>query len=98
VPWGVLGFLINLVTGILFVAGHPEQYVHSGAFQLKMLFVLLAGINVVLFNLTMFRKTVALGAGDDAPRGAKVIAAVSLFLWFGVMYLGRMLPYIGNSF
>ena len=98
VPWGVLGFLINLVTGILFVAGHPEQYVHSRAFQLKMLFVLLAGINVVLFNLTMFRKTAALGPGDDAPRGAKVIAAVSLVLWFGVMYLGRMLPYIGNSF
>jgi hypothetical protein len=81
VPWGVLGFVINLVT-----------------FQLKMLFVLLAGINVVLFNLTVFRKTATLGPGDDAPKGAQVMAAVSLFLWFGVMYLGRMLPYIGNSF
>ena len=29
---------------------------------------------------------------------AKVIAATSLFLWIGVMYMGRMLPYIGNSF
>jgi hypothetical protein len=39
-----------------------------------------------------------LGPGDDAPTGARIMAAVSLFLWFGVMYLGRMLPYIGNSF
>jgi hypothetical protein len=98
VPWGVLGFVINLVTGILFLAGHPEQYVHNGAFQLKMLFVLLAGTNVVLFNVTVFRETATLGPGTDAPRGAQIIAAVSLFLWFGVMYLGRMLPYIGNSF
>jgi hypothetical protein len=94
----VLGFVINLVTGVLFLAGHPEQYVHNGAFQLKMLFVLLAGINVVLFNLTVFRETATLGPGDDAPKGARIMAAVSLLLWFGVMYLGRMLPYIGNSF
>jgi hypothetical protein len=40
----------------------------------------------------------ALGPGDDAPAGAKVIAAASLFLWVAVMYMGRMLPYIGNSF
>ncbi|HEY3042584.1 MAG TPA: hypothetical protein VGJ39_01070, partial [Vicinamibacterales bacterium] len=60
--------------------------------------VLLAGLNVVLFNLTVFRKTAVLGAGESAPPGAQVVAAVSLFLWFGVMYLGRMLPYIGNSF
>jgi hypothetical protein len=29
---------------------------------------------------------------------AKIIAAASLFLWVAVMYMGRMLPYIGNSF
>jgi hypothetical protein len=98
VRWGLLGFVINLATGILFVAGHPEQYVHNMAFQLKMLLILLAGLNVVLFNLTVFRKTAALGPGDDAPPGARAIAAASLCLWLGVMYLGRMLPYIGNSF
>jgi uncharacterized protein DUF6644 len=98
VRWGVLGFVINLATGILFLAGHPEQYVHNSAFQLKMLLILLAGINVVLFNLTVFRKTAALGPGDEAPPGARAIAAASLFLWLSVVYLGRMLPYIGNSF
>jgi hypothetical protein len=30
--------------------------------------------------------------------GAKVVAAVSLFLWIGVMFWGRMLPFIGNAF
>jgi hypothetical protein len=98
VRWGVLGFVINLATGLLFLAGHPDRYVQNIAFQLKMLFVLLAGINVVMFKLTVFRETARLGPGDDAPLGAQVFAAVSLFLWFAVMYLGRMLPFIGNSF
>ena len=39
-----------------------------------------------------------LGAGENAPLTAKVIAGVSLFLWFGVLYWGRMLPFIGNAF
>jgi len=28
----------------------------------------------------------------------QIIGALSLFLWFGVLYFGRMLPYFGNSF
>jgi hypothetical protein len=97
-PWGIFGFVINLMTGILFFAGDPFQYVHNPAFQLKMLFILLAGINVLVFYLTLFHKVEALGAGDDAPLPAKVIAAISLFLWIGVMYWGRMLPFIGQAF
>jgi hypothetical protein len=60
---------------------------------------LLAGINVLLFYVTGTSRTVeALGPGDDAPLSAKLIAAASLFFWVGVMFWGRMLPFIGNSF
>ena len=53
----------------------------------------------LLFYATgLFRKVEAMGPGDDAPVGAKVVAAASLILWAGVMYMGRMLPYIGNAF
>ena len=98
VPWGIVGFVINLITGFLFFAGSPYQYIHNPAFQLKMLFILLAGINVLVFYLTVFHEVEGLGAGDDAPLPAKVIAAISLFLWIGVMYWGRMLPFIGQAF
>jgi hypothetical protein len=36
--------------------------------------------------------------GDDTPRSAKIVGAVSLVSWLGVLYWGRMLPYIGNAF
>jgi hypothetical protein len=35
---------------------------------------------------------------DDSPFSAKMFAAVSLFLWTGVIFFGRMLPYLGGSF
>ena len=99
VPWGVLGFVINLVTGFVFFAGAPSQYTNNIAFGLKMLFVLLAGVNVSLFYFTgLSHRVDRLGAGEDAPIAAKLIAGASLFLWFGVLYWGRMLPFIGNAF
>ena len=99
VRWGVLGFVLNLLTGIVFFVGAPSQYVNNIAFQYKLLFIALAGANLVVFNLSgVARRVGLLGPGDDAPASAKVIAATSLFLWIGVMFWGRMLPFIGNSF
>jgi len=97
-PWGIAGFVINLTTGLLFYIGAPFQYVHNIAFQFKMLFILLAGANVLIFYLTVSRQVEAMGPGDDAPLGAKVIAGTSLLLWIGVLYWGRMLPFIGEAF
>jgi hypothetical protein len=99
VGWAVVGFIINLLTGVLFFVGNPAQYIHNIAFGWKLLFIALAGVNVLMFYATgLFRRVEALGPGDDAPLGAKVIAGVSLVLWVAVMYMGRMLPFIGNSF
>jgi hypothetical protein len=40
----------------------------------------------------------ALGKGEDAPSSAKLVAASQIFLWVGVIYFGRMLPYLGGAF
>ena len=84
---------------MLFFVGAPSQYVTNIAFLLKMLFIGLAGVNVILFYVTgLYRRIDSLPAGADAPMAAKLIAATSLFLWLGVLFWGRMLPFIGNAF
>jgi hypothetical protein len=99
VRWGVLGFVINLVTGIVFFVGAPSQYVNNIAFMLKLMFMVLAAVNLAVFYLFGVARAVdALGPGEDAPLSAKLIAATSLFLWVGVMFWGRMLPFIGDAF
>jgi len=99
VPWGIAGFMANLITGIMFYSADAMQYSHNVAFQFKMLFVALAGVNVLYFyGAKVSQRVEAMGPGASAPVSAQVVAGVSLFLWFGVMYWGRMLPFIGTAF
>jgi uncharacterized membrane protein len=95
-PWGVLGFGVNLFSGMLFFVADPGQYTHSAPFQWKIALVLLAGLNLVYF--TLFDAPWRLDPGDDAPPVAKFAAACALILVVGVMFCGRMLPFLGDSF
>jgi uncharacterized membrane protein len=95
-PWGILGFGVNLLTGMLFFVGASDQYTKNGAFAWKIVLILLAGVNALYF--TMFDQTWVLKPGDDAPLTAKAVALSAIFLWVGVMYCGSMLPFLGNAF
>jgi hypothetical protein len=98
IPFGILGFVINLVTGVMFFAGAPDQYIANPAWWYKIAFLGIAGLNVLYFETTQARRALAIGSGDDTPRSFKVIGAVSVVSWFMVLYWGRMLPFIGNAF
>jgi hypothetical protein len=93
-PWGILGFGANLITGMLFFIGQPGQYISSSPFHWKVIFLVIAGANFLY--LTVFRK----GSVDSyAPNMAeKAMAVASILSWLAVLYTGRMLPYLGNAF
>jgi hypothetical protein len=95
-PWGILGFGMNAVTGMIFFIGAPGQYTTNRVFEWKLILMMVAGLNVVYF--TLFDEPWDLGAGDDAPLTAKAVAASALFLVVGVLWCGRMLPFLGNAF
>jgi hypothetical protein len=95
-PWGVLGFVANAVTGILFFIGQAFQYIENPAFHWKMLCILLASGDVLY--LTWHDDVWELGADENAPAMVKVLAASQILLWIGVIYFGRMLPYLGDAF
>ena len=50
-PLGMVGFAMNLVTGMLFFLGIPSQYNANPVFYWKIVFVLLGGVNVMYFML-----------------------------------------------
>jgi hypothetical protein len=98
VPLGVIGFAVNLLTGIVFVAGNPvggpQEYLGNLAFQIKMILILIAGVNLLLFYVTgIARAADAVAPDGTAPVSAKVVAAVSLIVWFGVIFFGRFIMY-----
>jgi hypothetical protein len=93
IPWGILGFCLNILTGVSFLTAEPDQYVYNPSFQLKMLFMMLAGVNVLLFYTTMFRHVKNRAAGEQAPLPARIMGGASLVFWIGVMSCGRLLTF-----
>lgn len=96
-PYAFIGFGINLVTGILFYFGDPWRYTINISFRIKMLLVLLAGINALLFYFLIDKKIPSWEAHGSTPGLAKAIGFSSLGLWFGVLILGRLIPYLGTG-
>jgi hypothetical protein len=89
-PWGLAGLGINIATGMAAFAGRPENYIFSLGLWLKILSLLLLGVNAVVFYLTdIFGQVENLKAGEDAPFSAKLVAASGLLLWFVVIAMGR---------
>ena len=97
-PWGMLGFGANLITGMFFFVGQPGQYTSSNPFYWKILFLVIAGANFLY--LTVFGKAWKEGesARFDPNIADKAMAILSLTAWLGVLYAGRMLPFLGKSF
>ena len=84
------GFVLCVASGLVFVTGlmnnvtlHPYVALQIDLYlQIKLLFILLAGVNLLAFYLTGVSRVVdGLGPGDDAPALAKAIGGISLFLW-----------------
>lgn len=91
IRFGVLGFSLNVLSGTVFVASSPDQYLYNPAFQIKMGLIALAGVNMALFYLTTARKLRDLAPNALAPRSAKIFAAVSLSSWMLVIAAGRVI-------
>jgi energy-coupling factor transporter transmembrane protein EcfT len=99
-PWGMLGFGANLITGMFFFVGQPAQYIASPPFFWKIIFLVIAGANFLY--LTVLDKPWRRSEGGDdrfdANLADKAMAVSSIAAWLAVLYAGRMLPFLGKSF
>ena len=87
-------FGIMLVTGISLFAGDPVLFYGTIFFKLKMVMLLAAALNVIVFNVTLGRSLGQWDALTRTPRGAKLTGVLSLILWIGVVVCGRGIAYV----
>lgn len=93
-PWVWAGFIINAVTGgIIFVYG-ATGFGTSGPFQLKMLLIVVAGINAFIFEMMARRGRTTWVAEGTAPVTVRLVATLSLILWASVVTTGRWMAYV----
>ena len=84
---------INASSGLFFLMTAPDQYIYNSAFHVKMLCIGLAGLNVIVFYLLVFRRVNGSSSEGIGPALARVSGAASLLLWTIVIVCGRMITF-----
>ena len=93
VPFGVLGYALNVITGTMFLSSAPDQYLYNPAFQTKLLLMAIAGINMLIYYRSLDTYVKQQTATSDVTVSAKTVALVSLSCWCGVIICGRLITY-----
>lgn len=93
IPLGIFGFVLNLSTGICFICATPDQYLFNAAFRWKVIFITIAGLNVLFFYTRVFRRLEAFSENLPPPFAARLVGGISLGAWVGVMSAGRLLTF-----
>jgi hypothetical protein len=92
-PWSLLGFGLMFLTGILLFWSEPVKCATTGSFIVKMVLMAFAGVNALFFDRTVYPTVASWDTAVLVPSRAKMAGAVSLFLWFGVIFCGRWTAY-----
>src|SRR5947207_3412695 len=88
-PFFVGSLIVMLVTGVMLFSSEPIKCYYSTPFWVKMSSLLLA----MIFAFTVRRRVALAGEGHVRPIWLKVVAIVSLTLWFGVGAGGRWIGF-----
>ena len=89
-----IGFWINAASGTVLLAQDATTRFTNPVFGIKMLLIGLAVLDMVLIRRVVFRDP---KVNTSVPGLGKLLAAVSLVLWFGATIAGRMMAYVGNA-
>ena len=92
-PLAWIGFTLNAVSGTLLFTSDAVYFFSSYTFRIKMVLIVLGGINAALLGRRVFREA-AVGAPAAPPAAStKWIAFSSLVFWFGAVCAGRLIAY-----
>lgn len=89
----MVGFLVMVVTGLLLFYAIPVRTTQSIWFRIKVVLLLAAGLNALLFRHAMEASVVSWDIDPIPPKRIRYGAVLSLMLWTGVIATGRMIAY-----
>ncbi len=82
-----------VISGALFFSANATTYWFNNAFRFKMLAILLAGINMLVFQFGTYRNVAAWDRNAPTPGAARLAGALSILLWTTVIVLGRVIGF-----
>jgi hypothetical protein len=94
VPWTLCAFVLSAVTGAGMFITRASHYVDNRAFQVKVVLLVLAAINMAVFHFGTSRTIARWDAARVTTAASRLAGASSLLLWIGVMLAGRWIGHL----
>ncbi len=95
-PWTWAGFSVMVLSGAALVSMEASRLYPNTAFRMKLVLLVLAGINMLTFHWTIYRGVAGWDQDAAAPLRARVAGAISLAVWLGLITAGRTIGYTIN--
>jgi len=93
-PWTWTAFAVQVVTGFVLFSSEAVKLYGNPAFRLKLVLILLAGLQAMFFHATLYRKVDRWDKTMVVPGTAKIIGLVSLLLWIAIVTAGRFIGFV----
>jgi hypothetical protein len=92
-PYTWSGFVIMFISGFLLFWAEAAKNYSNPAFRIKLVLLLLVGLNPLIFHTTIYRRVHQWEALHLSPWRARAAAIASLTLWAGIIISGRAIAY-----
>lgn len=92
-PLTWIGFALAAVTGSLLFCSQPVTYFNNFAFRMKMVLLLAAGLNMVMFHLVTMRGIALWDRDARVPAAAKAAGVLSIIIWVLIVVCGRWIGF-----
>jgi len=93
-PWTWTSFAIAAIFGTLLFLGQPIRYLGVAFFDVKMILIALAGINMLLFQYVTFKGVGRWDREPTPPAAVRVAGSLSLAFWVSVVVCGRFIGFV----
>lgn len=93
-PWTWASFAVATIFGVALFIGTPLRYVGVAFFDVKMILILLAGLNMLVFQYVTLKGAGRWDRAPTPPMAVRVTGALSLAFWISVLLCGRLIGFV----
>ena len=91
-PFTWAAFVVAVIAGSLLFISKATEYFANWVFWLKMSLIVLAGINMMIFEFKTVRNVREWNLGPT-PRPARLAGGISIACWVLVVFFGRLIAF-----
>ena len=92
-PWTIAGFVVMVISGAFLFYGIPVRTYQNIFFRIKVVLLVLSGVNAFVFHSTIYRKVAEWNLDTVPPIRARLAGGLSLLFWASIVVAGRMIAY-----